>query len=85
MREVELEDRSLLICRINGAWHALDNLCTHAYAKLTDGRLRGVKLICPLHGGVFDCRTGAAIGRPAVLPLRVYPVRIVGDRVEVAI
>jgi 3-phenylpropionate/trans-cinnamate dioxygenase ferredoxin subunit len=52
---------------------------------MSEGRLRGLRLICPLHGASFDCRTGGALGPPATLPLRTYPVRIVGDQVQVAV
>jgi nitrite reductase/ring-hydroxylating ferredoxin subunit len=41
--------------------------------------------MCPLHGASFDCRNGAVLGAPAVMPLKTYPVRCVGDDVEVAI
>ncbi len=85
MLEVELEGRSIVICRTRDGWHALDNVCTHAYAKMHEGRLRGNRLICPLHGASFDCRTGAVLGAPAITPLKTYAVRCVGDDVEVAL
>lgn len=85
MLEISVGSRSFVLCHTREGWFALDNVCTHAYAKLSEGRLRKTKLICPLHGGSFDCRTGAAIGSPAVVPLRTYAVRLVGDNVEVAL
>jgi len=85
MLEITVESRSIVLCHTREGWFALDNVCTHAYAKLSEGRLRKTKLICPLHGGSFDCRTGAAIGSPAVAPLGTYVVRLVGDIVEVAL
>jgi len=85
MLEVEVGPRNVLLCHTREGWFAVDNVCTHAYAKLSEGRLRKAKLICPLHGGSFDCRTGAATGAPAVLPLNAYPVRVIGEDVEIAI
>jgi nitrite reductase/ring-hydroxylating ferredoxin subunit len=85
MLEVNLGTRSVVLCHTREGWFAVDNVCTHAYAKLSEGRLRKNKLICPLHGGSFDCRTGTAIGSPAVAPLRSYAVRVVGDDVEIAL
>lgn len=85
MLEVDVGSRSVVLCRTREGWFALDNVCTHAYAKLSEGRLRKMRLICPLHGGAFDCRTGAVIGSPAVVPLRTYAVRVIGDEVEVAL
>jgi 3-phenylpropionate/trans-cinnamate dioxygenase ferredoxin subunit len=85
MLEITVGSRSIVLCHTRDGWFALDNVCTHAYAKLSEGRLRKMKLICPLHGGSFDCRTGAAIGSPAVTPLGTYAVRLVGESVEVAL
>jgi nitrite reductase/ring-hydroxylating ferredoxin subunit len=83
MRGVEIDGKSLVICHVKDGWHALDDTCTHAFAKMHEGRLRGVRLICPLHGASFDCRTGAVLGAPAVQSLKTYPARCVDDFVEV--
>jgi nitrite reductase/ring-hydroxylating ferredoxin subunit len=85
MLEVELDGRSIVICRSKDGWHALDNVCTHAYAKMHEGRLRGNRLICPLHGASFDCRNGAVLGAPAVIPLKTYAIRRAGDDLEIAL
>ena len=85
MLEVAVGPRSIVLCHTREGWFAVDNVCTHAYAKLSEGRLRKTKLICPLHGGSFDCRTGAAIGPPAMAPLGTYAVRLTGGDVEIAL
>ena len=85
MLEVGIGERNIVICHTRDGWFAVDNVCTHAYAKLSEGRLRGRRLICPLHGGSFDCRTGAAIGQPAITPLMAYTVRVAGEDVEIAV
>src|SRR5487761_721481 len=79
MLEINVGSRTILLCRTREGWFAVDNVCTHAYAKLSEGRLRKSRLICPLHGAAFDCRTGAAIGAPAVVPLKSYAVRVIGE------
>ena len=85
MAEVPIANLSIVICRTPGGWYALDNVCSHANAKMHEGRLRGNRLICPLHGASFDCRTGAVLAGPAQRPLKVYPVRCVGDDVEIGV
>lgn len=85
MLEVTVGSRSIVLCHTREGWFAVDNVCTHAYTKLSEGRLRKTRLICPLHGGWFDCRTGAAIGPPAVAPLGTYAVRLTGEDVEIAL
>ena len=85
MRVVQVGERSVLLCHTKEGWYALDDICTHAYAKLNEGRLRGHRLICPLHGASFDCRSGAVLGAPAIQPLKTYQVRCVGNMVEISL
>jgi len=57
-----------------------EGLCTHARTHLADGHLEGCVIECPKHNGRFNVRTGEAIRRPAITPLRTYPVKVVGAR-----
>ena len=63
------DGRSIVLCRTKDGWYALDDVCTHAYAKMSEGRLRGFRLICPLHGASFDCRTGAVLAFVSARPV----------------
>lgn len=85
MRAFTIEGREVVVCHGRDGWFALDNTCTHAYARLCEGRLRGYRLTCPLHGASFDIRDGRVLGLPATVPLRIHRLRIAGDRVEIAI
>lgn len=77
--------REIVVCRLKQGVHALDNICTHALARLSEGRLRGNRLICPLHGASFDIRDGRVLGAPATRPLAVHAVRISDDRIEITV
>lgn len=77
--------QGLVVCNVKGAFHAVENLCSHAMQTFDGGRLRGPRLMCPLHGGTFDVRDGSAKGKPAVVPIRTFPVRVVDGRIEVAV
>ncbi|MEP1470845.1 MAG: non-heme iron oxygenase ferredoxin subunit [Halieaceae bacterium] len=81
---VEFDDREVLICHTAEGVFAVDNLCSHAEARLSDGRLKGLKIFCPLHGGSFDVRDGSALTRPAMTALASYPVRVEGDDILLA-
>lgn len=85
MHALAVDGRELLICRTREGVYALDNICTHAYARLNEGRLRGTRLICPLHGAAFDVRDGRALGAPATRPLATHAVQVVGDRIEISV
>ena len=69
----------------DGSWHATGNVCTHAYAMLTEGWLEGDVIECPLHAGRFDVRTGQAMGAPVEEDLPTYPVKVEGADVFVAV
>ncbi len=75
----------VVVCRFRDAYFALENQCSHALATFDEGRLRGYRLMCPLHGATFDIRDGSATGAPATRPIRSFPVRVVEGRVEVAV
>jgi naphthalene 1,2-dioxygenase system ferredoxin subunit len=85
MRTCLLGGREILICHTREGVFALDNLCTHAHARLCEGRLRATRVVCPLHGGSFDIRDGRVLGPPAEVALATHAVRIVEGTVEVAL
>ncbi len=85
MHACEIEGRDVVVCHSREGWFALDNVCSHAYARMHEGRLRGCRLICPLHGASFDVRDGSVLGAPATAPLATHRLRIVDGQVEVAL
>lgn len=82
---VEVEGLELAIFRIDGAFYAIEDLCTHADAALSDGFIEGSVVYCPLHGAKFDVKTGRALCPPAYEPVRVFPLRLQDERIEVEI
>ena len=71
--------------QMDGEIYALDDICTHAYACLSDGYIDEGKIECPLHGACFDIKTGKALTAPASIDLRSYPVKIDGDQISVGL
>jgi 3-phenylpropionate/trans-cinnamate dioxygenase ferredoxin subunit len=84
MRGFVVDGRDIVVGQGKQGWFALDNVCTHANARLSEGRLRGCRLICPLHGASFDVRDGSVLGPPASAPLKAHRLRIEDGRIEVA-
>lgn len=82
---VTLDDgRSVCLYNDGGTIGALGGVCTHAEFPMSDGVLRGDGTIeCIWHGARFDCRSGGVRRHPAMEPLPVFAVRIVGGRVFV--
>ncbi len=85
MHSCTIAGREIVLCRTKDGIFALDNICSHAYARLSEGRLRGTRLICPLHGAAFDIRSGAVLGAPATRPLSSHPVRIDGPNAVICV
>jgi nitrite reductase/ring-hydroxylating ferredoxin subunit len=85
MHACAIAGREIVICRTKDGVYALDNICTHAYARLNEGRLRGARLICPLHGASFDVRDGRVLGAPATRPLMTHALKVIDDRIEISV
>ena len=80
---VSLAGREIALYVIDGEVYATDDVCTHAYAKLSDGFLDRDEIECPLHAGRFDVKTGTAVAPPCTEDLKTYPVRLAGDEIQV--
>jgi nitrite reductase/ring-hydroxylating ferredoxin subunit len=81
---VELEGHKLVLANLDGTVYALDGICTHQEAVLAEGSLYEECLMCPVHGGEYDVRTGEAITLPAIEPLRRHEVRVEDGEILVA-
>jgi 3-phenylpropionate/trans-cinnamate dioxygenase ferredoxin subunit len=79
----DVAGHAILVCHTVEGFRAVENRCSHAEAALSGGRLRGLRIICPLHGASFDVRDGRATGKPATAPIRSYPLRVRDGRIEV--
>jgi naphthalene 1,2-dioxygenase ferredoxin component len=80
---VEAGGRSIALYDCDGELFATDNICTHAYACLSDGWLDGTTIECPLHAARFDVRTGKVLDPPATEDLKTYPVRLIDGEILV--
>ncbi len=66
----------VLLCNVDGQFYAVDDECTHAIADLSEGRMEGEIVFCPMHGGSFNVRSGKACSLPCKQALRTYPLEI---------
>jgi nitrite reductase/ring-hydroxylating ferredoxin subunit len=85
VKAVEVSGCSILLCHSQGRIFAIENQCSHLQEPLACGRLKAGWIACPAHGARFDLETGEALGYPATEPIRVFPVRIEGDSILVAV
>jgi nitrite reductase/ring-hydroxylating ferredoxin subunit len=82
---VKVNGQRVVLCKVDGQLYAVGGLCSHQYAELDEGELRGCVLMCPLHNSGFDVRTGQAIQLPATQPIPTYTVRVENGRVLVSL
>jgi nitrite reductase/ring-hydroxylating ferredoxin subunit len=71
--------------RLGDAVFALHDVCSHGQARLSDGFVESGCIECPLHQGLVDIRSGEPRSAPITDPVRSYPTRLVGDRVEISL
>ena len=63
--------------------HAVEDICPHAYALLSQGfREEGI-IECPLHAARFDITSGKCLTEIGGRDLRCYPTRVVDGRVSI--
>ena len=90
MAKFTVEQHTVLLANVDGAFYALDNKCPHMGGSLSGGDLEGGTLTCPRHGAKFDVRTGKSVGNAklAFVSVKVsdattFPVKVEGNDILV--
>lgn len=82
---VRVGDQQIGLYLLDGEIHAMDNVCSHEYAILTDGFVEGDCIECPIHQAKFQIRSGKAMSPPADVDIASYPVKLDGSDVLVGL
>ena len=78
-----IQDRVSGIDLIECEYFALEDVCPHAYALLSQGFVEDGKVECPLHEAVFDVKTGQCLHGPGGRNLNRYPVRVFENQIQI--
>ncbi|MGX5844955.1 Rieske (2Fe-2S) protein [Mesorhizobium sp. ArgA1] len=81
----EINDRRVAIYLIDNKVYATTNVCSHAFALLSDGWLEGTLIECPLHGAQFEITSGEVVQGPADCPITVFETKVEGGQVLVCL
>lgn len=81
---VELRGQRIALFNVGGVCYAINNACLHLGAPLSAGEIHGTRVVCPLHGWVYDFSTGANVDDPS-LRLACFRVKLEGDDVFIEI
>jgi 3-phenylpropionate/trans-cinnamate dioxygenase ferredoxin subunit len=65
--------------------YAMENICPHAYALLSQGFVEGDEVECALHGARFHIPTGKCTQEPGGRDLVCYAVKREGERLLVKV
>jgi 3-phenylpropionate/trans-cinnamate dioxygenase ferredoxin subunit len=99
MKSFSVRGREILIAKVENKIYAASGKCPHMSASLDKGALKGTIITCPRHASQFDLKDGHVVRwtnwsgiKLAVSktvksprPLRIYAVKVEGDRVLVEI
>jgi len=61
MKRVILEGREILLAKTGDNYYATDNRCPHRKGDLSQGKLEGTVVTCPVHGSQFDISNGQVV------------------------
>jgi 3-phenylpropionate/trans-cinnamate dioxygenase ferredoxin component len=75
----------LAVCNVDNTYYCIDDVCTHDGASFETGELDGCEIECPRHGARFDVTTGRATCMPAIVPVKVYPVRVENGEIQIQV
>jgi nitrite reductase (NADH) small subunit len=81
-KTVSLGDKLIALFLLNGCFYAIDDVCPHMGASLSDGLLENDIVTCPWHAWRFRVTDGTWADNPKI-KIGSYPVRVVGDDVQI--
>ncbi len=66
-----------------GTLKAWRGRCPHADMPLTDARLDGQRVVCPIHQWRYDADSGLCASHAHASRLHSYPLQIAGEEIQV--
>lgn len=95
MKQAPTEKGEVLVARVGDKYYVADNRCPHMGGRLSQGKLEGTVVTCPLHGSQFDLKDGkvvrwlkggglmAKMGKALKPPktLTTYPVQVKDNQI----
>ena len=84
VKQIEVHGASpepFALFNVEGRLHLTEDTCTHGFASLSLGEIKGHIVHCPLHGGAFDITSGQPCELPCTLPIKCYRVWVEGETV----
>ncbi len=78
---ITLENQEIGVYLSDGQVYALENICPHAFAMLSQGFQEDGTIECPLHAAKFEIATGKCLSEIGQRDLKVFPIKVENGRV----
>lgn len=79
-----INDVEVAVFKVDGEVYALSNVCPHQHTTVIyDGYIEDGCVVCPVHGWMFNLKTGKMPTSNAGLDL--FPVKIIDDQVYIKV
>ncbi len=82
-KTVEAEGESIVLILLENKVYALEDVCTHEGAALSEGEIHKGKIDCPWHSATFDIKTGKVLSGPTQEDLKTFRVIEEEDQIYV--
>ena len=82
---LEVAGQKIGLFQSGDAVHALEDVCPHAYALLSQGYIEDGIIECPLHAARFEVATGKCLNEIGQRDIKCYPVRVLDGRISVKV
>ena len=82
---VDINGQKIGLYVIDDQVHAVEDVCPHAYALLSQGFVENGRIECPLHGAQFEISTGKCQTEIGGRDLSCFAVRVQEGRVSIRI
>src|SRR4051812_46902430 len=83
-RAMRVANKTIAVFHHGGRFYAIDDMCPHMGAPLSEGIVEGEAVACAWHGWRFRLTDGCWLNSPK-LKIGSYVVRVVGDEVQVEV
>ncbi|RXG83875.1 Rieske 2Fe-2S domain-containing protein [Bradyrhizobium zhanjiangense] len=71
------------VFQFDDGFYAINDICAHEYALLSEGFCEDGKVVCPFNQAYFDIRTGKALSEPTELGAATQPTLVERGIVQV--
>lgn len=82
---VQIDGEAVGLYLHEGKVHAMENICPHAHAVLSEGFQEGGLIECPLHSARFEIGSGRCLDEIGQRDLVCHRTRLTDGRIEVAL